>query len=368
MRTRAGGFPRGTRRRLHVLWAGALVGLIPGCGPSDMVTLHGAGATFPEPIYKRWFREYYDRDPHVRVSYQGIGSGAGINQFSQGLVVFGASDSAMMPKEMKAVPRWGVQLLPMTSGCVVLAYNLPGVRERIRLPREVYSKIFLGKLTEWNDPAIASANPGVDLPRLPITLVRRSDGSGTTFVLTNHLSAISPEWKAGPGTGKSVHWPTGIGSKGNPGIAFTVEQTPGALGYLEYSYTTHASIPTALLENKAGTFVAPSPESASIALAGVEMPDDLIAWVPDPGEPGAYPIVSYTWIICRKVYEDPAVGEALKKVLLYGATEGQAFSKDLGYVPLPDAVAKKVCAAIASVRVGREVARTGDGVGPVGRP
>jgi len=345
-----------------------LIGMIPGCGSSDLVTLHGAGATFPEPIYKRWFREYYDRDPHVRVSYQGIGSGAGINQFSQGLVDFGASDSAMTPKEIKAVPRWGVQLVPMTAGCVVLAYNLPGVTERIRLPREVYSKIFLGKLTEWNDPAIAAANPGVDLPRLPITLVRRSDGSGTTFVVTNHLSAISREWKEGPGVGKSVRWPTGIGSKGNPGVAFTVDQTPGALGYLEYSYTIHSRMTTALLENKAGSFVAPSTESAGIALASVEMPADLVAWVPDPEDPGAYPIVSYTWIICRKVYEDPAVGEALKKVLLYGAKEGQAYSKDLGYVPLPEAVAKRVHAAIESIRIGRQPPEVVDSVGPGGRP
>jgi phosphate transport system substrate-binding protein len=338
--------------------------VIPACGPSDVVTIHGAGATFPEPFYKRLFREYYDRHPRVRVSYQGIGSGAGINQFSQGLVDFGASDSAMTPEEIRAVPRFGVQLLPLTSGFVVLAYNLPGVKERIRLPREVYPKIFLGTITEWNDATIASANPGVDLPRLPIILVRRSEGSGTTFVLTNHLSAISPDWKAGPGVGKSIRWPTdGIGSKGNSGVAFTVGQTPGALGYLEYSYVVQSQLKTAVLENKAGSFVAPSIEGAGIALAGVTMTEDLIAWIPDPKEPGAYPIVSYSWIICRKIYEDPAVGEVLRNVLLYGATEGQAFSRELGYVPLPDAVAKKVRAAIESIQIVRRPAEATDFIG-----
>jgi phosphate transport system substrate-binding protein len=184
--------------------------------------------------------------------------------------------------------------------------------------------------------------------------------------VTNHLSAISPEWKKGPGAGKSVHWPTGIGAKGNPGVAFTVEQTPGALGYLEYSYTIHSGITTALLENKAGSFVAPSTESAGAALAGVQMPENLIAWIPDPEGAGSYPIVSFTWIICRKVYEDRAVGETLKKVLLYGATEGQAFSRDLGYVPLDESVAKRVRAAIESIRVGGEARRSQAAAGQAG--
>ena len=328
-----------------LLWAG--------CGSSDVVTLQGAGATFPEPLYKRWFREYYNLDPSVRVSYQGLGSGAGIRQFTAGLVHFGASDSAMSSKEIKQVPEWGVVLLPMTSGCVVLAYNLPGVShsQQIRLPREVYPNIFLGKVTNWNDPAIVRANPEVKLPDLPITVVRRSDGSGTTFVMTTHLSAISPEWKKGPGVGKSVSWPTGIGAKGNPGVAFTIDQTPGAIGYLEYSYTKYSGTPMAVLENHEGMFVAPSPDSARTALATVEMPEDLVARVPDPIGPESYPIVSFTWMLCRKVYEDPKVGETLKKVLLYGATEGQKCSKDLGYVPLPEPVARRVIAKIEAIEV-----------------
>jgi len=330
----------------------ALLGLFgSGCGSSEFITIQGTGATFPEPLYKRWFREYYEKDPNVRVSYQGLGSGAGIRQFTAGLVEFGASDSAMNPEEIKQVPEWGVKLLPMTSGCIVLTYNLPGVSARIRLSRQVYPKIFLGKITRWNDPAIARANPGVALPNLPITVVRRSDGSGTTFVLTKHLSAISPEWAGGPGEGKSVSWPTGIGSKGNPGVAFTIDQTPGAIGYLEYSYVLYSEAPTAVLENKAGVFVKPSIYSARFALESVKMPANLVAWVPDPEGPDAYPIVSYSWILCRKVYDDPKVAETLKKVLLYAAGEGQKYSKDIGYVPLSEEVARRVRLAIATIEV-----------------
>jgi phosphate transport system substrate-binding protein len=243
----------------------------------------------------------------------------------------------------------------MTSGCVVLAYNLPGVKERVRLPREVYPKIFLGKVTSWDDPAIVRANPGVKLPGLPITVVRRSDGSGTTYVLTNHLAAVSRDWKDGPGVGKSVNWPTGIGAKGNPGVAFTIEQTPGSLGYLEYSYTIHSGIATAVLENKAGAYVKPSITTARAALAEVKLPENLIGWVPDPEGRDSYPVVSFTWVLCRKVYEEKDVGEKLKKVLLYGIDKGQAYSADLGYVPLPESVAKRVRAAIESIEVGGDV-------------
>ncbi len=189
------------------------------------------------------------------------------------------------------------------------------------------------------------------MPELPITVVRRSDGSGTTYVLTKHLSAISAKWKAGPGVGKSVQWPTGIGSKGNPGIAFTIDQTPGAIGYLEYSYTTHSGTTTALLENASGAFVAPSTATAQAALARVKMPEDLVAWVPDPEGADSYPIVSFTWIVCRKVYDESAVGETIKKVLLYGIDKGQAYSVDLGYVPLPEEVARQVRTAIEGIRV-----------------
>ncbi len=327
---------------------------VTGCGSSDVITINGAGATFPEPIYKRWFREFYEVAPSVRVSYQGIGSGAGIKQFSAGLVHFGASDSAMSPKEIEAVPEWGVQLLPMTAGAVVLAYNIPGVPDRIRLPRDVYPRIYLGEITHWDDPAIGQANAGIAFPHLPITVVRRADGSGTTYVFTNHLSAASDAWKRGPGVGKSVSWPVGIGAKGNPGVAFTIDQTPGAIGYLEYSYTLHSGLKTAALQNHAGKFVEPSIESAAAALETAKMDENLIAWVPDPRGELSYPIVTYTWMLCRRSYDDPRLGSALKRMLEYAISEGQKCSSDLGYVPLPDFVVQRVSKAIAGIRVPAE--------------
>ncbi len=291
----------------------------------------------------------------MRISYQGIGSGAGIKQFTAGLVHFGASDSAMSAKEIQEVPQWGVQLLPMTAGAVVLSYNVPDVPNRIKLGRKAYAGIFLGKITHWDDPSIVDANPGVHFPHLPITVIRRADGSGTTYVFTNHLAAISPEWKAGPGVGKSVSWPTGIGAKGNPGIAFTIDQTPGAIGYLEYSYTLHSGLKSAALQNKSGTFVEPSIESAAAALATAKLDENLVSWAPDPEGEESYPIVTYTWMLCRRVYDEPHVGQALKRMLLYSVTEGQKYSSDLGYVPLPDFVTARVKEAIEGIEARGEV-------------
>lgn len=322
-----------------------------GCGSSGVVTIHGAGATFPETIYKRWFREFYGVDSTVRVSYQGLGSGAGIKQFTAGLIDFGASDAAMSEDEIREVPAWGVQLLPMTAGAVVLTYNLPGVPNHLKLSRVAYTQIFLGQATYWDDPRITAANPGLTLPHLPITVVRRADGSGTTFVFTSHLSAVSPEWRKGPGAGKAVSWPVGIGAKGNPGVAFTIDQTPGAIGYLEYSFTMHSDLKTAAVENQAGRFVVPSVESARTALATANFDANLIAWVPDPEGPDSYPIVTYTWMLCRRVYEKPEVGHAIKRMLRFAVTDGQNCSADLGYVPLPDSVAVQVRAAIDRIEV-----------------
>jgi phosphate transport system substrate-binding protein len=211
-----------------VLLAGGLHGQL-GNARAANITLQGTGATFPAPLYQRWFKEYNKMHPEVQVNYQALGSGAGVKQFQDGLVNFGASDAAMTDEEIAAV-KDGVVLLPMTAGSIVLAYNLPGGPTELKLSRDAYVGIFLGKITTWNDPKIASANPGVRLPALKITPVRRSDGSGTTFVFTQHLSAISDAWKSGPGTGKSVNFPAGVGSKGNPGVTATIKQTPGRSG------------------------------------------------------------------------------------------------------------------------------------------
>jgi phosphate transport system substrate-binding protein len=307
------------------------------------VTLQGTGATFPAPLYQRWFREYNQLHPNVEINYQALGSGAGIKQFQQGLVNFGASDAAMTDTEMAAVKQ-GVVLLPMTAGSIVLAYNLPDVTD-LKLSRDAYTGIFLGKITQWNDPIIAKANPGAKLPDTKITVVSRSDGSGTTFVFTSHLSAISPAWKSGPGAGKTVNFPAGVAGKGNPGVTALIKQTPGAIGYVEFGYAKQTKMPIAQLENKSGKFVTADLETEKAALAGVELPSNLRAWITDPSGANAYPIVTYTWLLCYKKYDDPKIAQTLKDVIHYGLSEGQKFSIELGYIPLPPSVVDTVSKA-----------------------
>lgn len=314
----------------------------------DPITLQGAGATFPAPLYQRWFQEYTKEHPEVRVNYQPVGSGAGIKQFTDGLVNFGASDAAMTDEQISQV-KDGAILLPMTAGSIVLTYNLPGVTDDIRLSREAYAGIFLGKVTSWNDPAIAKANPGVKLPDTKITVVSRSDGSGTTFVFTNHLSAISDAWKNGPGLGTSIQFPVGVGGKGNAGVTALVKQTPGAIGYVEYGYAKQTSMPMAILENHAGKFIKADLASGQAALASVQLPENLRAWIPDPTQPEAYPIVSYTWLLCNSKYSDPKIAGALKNVVKYGLTNGQKFSEELGYIPLPGTVTDRVMQAAGKI-------------------
>ncbi len=314
------------------------------CGGGDAVTLQGSGASFPAPLYSRWFNEYNRKDSSVRINYQPTGSGAGIKAFIAGQTDFGASDAAMSDEEMARV-EGGVLLLPMTAGSIVLAYNLPGV-EGVRLSRDAYAGMFLGEVTSWNDPRIAAANPGVALPDTPVTIVRRSDGSGTTYVFTKHLGEISPAWRDGPGTGKSVDWPVGVGGKKNDGVAALINQTPGGIGYVELGFAAQTGLPTASLENKAGKYVAPTLESAQTALANVTLPADMRAWLPDPSGDGSYPIVTYTWLLVHPKYEDPKVSAALKKVLRYCLTDGQKLSAELHYVPLPESVANAVLKAL----------------------
>jgi len=312
------------------------------------VTLQGTGATFPAPLYQRWFTEYNKLHPEVQINYQALGSGAGVKQFQEGLVNFGASDAAMTDEEIAAV-KDGVVLLPMTAGSIVLAYNLPDGPPELKLSREAYVGIFLGTISKWNDPKIASANPGVTLPDTKITQVTRSDGSGTTFVFTQHLSAISNEWKSGPGTGKSVNFPVGVGGKGNPGVTALIKQTPGAIGYVEYGYAKQTKMPVAVLENKSGQYVKADRESERAALSSVALPPDLRAWISDPAEPTAYPIVTYTWLLAYKKYADPKVRDALKGVIQYGLTEGQKFSEELGYIALPEGVVTAVSKALDQI-------------------
>jgi phosphate transport system substrate-binding protein len=313
------------------------------------VTLQGTGATFPAPIYKRWFQEYNRLHPDVQINYQATGSGAGKRQFTEGLVDFGASDAAMTDDEIKKVSG-EVLLLPLTAGSIVLAYNVKGAGDGLKLSREVYAGIFLGTITHWDDDKITALNPDRNLPHQTINVVRRAEGSGTTFVFTQHLSTISPEWKKGPGTGQVVDWPVGIGGKNNAGVAALIRQTPGAIGYLEFQYAKATKLDTAALQNKAGKYIQADPETSAASLASVQLPANFRIWVPDPEGEKCYPIVTYTWLLLHKNYQDQATAETLKDVLRYCLTDGQKISEELGYIPLPAPTAKAALQAVETLK------------------
>ena len=321
-----------------------------GSGAAEEVKIQGAGATFPAPLYMKWFKTYNTAHPSVQIDYQAVGSGPGVQQVVQKIVDFGASDAAMSPEEMAKVDV-GVQLLPMTAGAIVLAYNLEGV-EHLKLTREAYVGIFLGKITKWNDAKIAAANPGVSLPEENINVVVRSDGSGTSYVFTKHLSELSKEFAEKVGTNKQPNWPVGTKANKNDGVAASLIQTPGSIGYIEYAYAkfNKSKLKMAELQNKAGKFVAPTIESGQAALAAITLPENLIAWLPDPDGENAYPIVTFTWIIAYKTYPDAKKLQTLKDALAYCLTDGQKFAEPLGYIPLPAGTVSKVKAALDNIK------------------
>ena len=296
-----------------------------------------AGASFPAPLYGRWFVEYYQQNPNIQVNYQSVGSGSGVRQFIQGTVDFGASDVAMKDSEIAKVSR-GVVLLPVTAGSVVVAYNAPV--PDLKLSREQLADVFLGKITNWRD---------LDGPNAPVRIVHRSDGSGTTAVFTKYLNAISKDWANGPGTGKTIQWPVGIGGKGNEGVTAQVRQTPGSIGYVEFGYAKNNGLKMAKLQNKSGSYIAPSVDSAKETLAAVQLPENLRAFIVDPSGSNSYPIVTYTWIMAYKNYSDSRKVEALKKVLKWALTEGQTYSESLGYIKLPPNVIIKVAQAVDTI-------------------
>jgi phosphate transport system substrate-binding protein len=261
-------------------------------------------------------------------------------------VDFGASDAAMKPDEMARV-QGGVQLFPMTAGSIVIAYNLKGVN--LRLSRKAYSGIFLGKVKRWNAPEIVASNPGVSLPDLPVNVVVRADSSGTTFVFSKHLSAISDEFDKSVGANTMPNWPVGTKSKGNEGVTAAIMTTPGSIGYIEYGYASSGKVPMATLENKSGKYVAPTTASAQAALASAELPDNMIVWASDPQSAEAYPIVTYTWLICYKKYPDKRKQQAIQELVKYGLTVGQKDAESLGYVPLPATVVAKATAALQNI-------------------
>jgi phosphate transport system substrate-binding protein len=311
--------------------------------------LQGAGATFPAPLYQRWIAEFSKANPGIQINYQGVGSGAGIKQFTDGLVTFAASDAAMSDEQIAKVKQ-GAVLIPATAGSIVLGYNLPGV-ETLKLSREAYVGIFLGKITKWSDPAITKANEGVKIPDLNITVCTRSDSSGTNFVFTKHLAAISEDFKNQVGSGTSVTWPAGVAGQGNDGVTALIKQTPGAIGYVEYGYAKNNKVPFAELQNKSGVYVTATGETGAATLNTTQFPANVLrAWPSDPDAKDAYPIATFTWLLLYKTYSDKDKLAALKKFVTYGLTDGQKLSNDLGYIPLPDDVVQKCQAALNSVQ------------------
>ena len=342
-------------RRLPTMLTLIVTVLALAAGPvlaQDTVRLTGSGATFPFPLYSAWFKAFGAKQKTVTVDYQGKGSGAGIQDLTNRTVDFAASDAAMTDEQMAKVPG-GVQLLPMTAGEIVISYNLPGSPKALKLPRDVYPAIFLGKITKWSDPKIKAANPGVSLPDLDITVVRRADASGTTFVFTTHLAAVSEEWAKGPGAGTTVNWPKSdkiVASPKNDGVTATIKQTPGAIGYVEFAFAKFAKLEMALLQNKAGQYVGPGGEGGPAALASVALPANLRAWVTDPEGPKAYPIATYTWMLFYKDNKDPKKAAALRQMVEYCLTDGQKAAASLGYIPLPETVVAAVRKAASSIQ------------------
>src|SRR5215475_8394607 len=318
----------------------------------ERVRLTGSGASFPFPLYSAWVKSFSGKQATISVDYQAKGSGAGVQDFINRTVDFAASDAAMSDEDIAKVPG-GVQLVPLTAGEIVLAYNLPGSPKGLKLPRDVYVGIFLGKITKWSDARLKAANPGVSLPDQDITVVRRADSSGTTFVFTTHLSAIDEEWKRGPGAGTTVNWPKSdkfVASPKNDGVSATIKQTPGAIGYLEFAFAKFAKLEMAQLQNKAGQYVMPGTDGGPAALAGVKLPADLRAWVTDPDGPKSYPIATYTWMLFYTENKDPKKAAALREMVEFCLNDGQKMSGQMGYIALPDTVVAAVRKAAASIQ------------------
>ncbi|MCP5363698.1 MAG: phosphate ABC transporter substrate-binding protein PstS [Hyphomicrobiales bacterium] len=317
--------------------------------PAGVLWVRGAGATFPDPLYKKWIERYQEAQPDVWVTYSAVGSGAGVNRFSTGSVDFGASDAAMSDEQIAQVDR-GVYLVPATAGIIVVAYNLPGITGDLNLPRNVYADIFSGKITKWNDPRIQDANPDVILPDLTIHLVARRDSSGTTFAFTNHLSAVDETFRTeGPGVGNLVAWKGhAMLAQGNEGVAQRIKISEGAIGYVGYEFAKRLNLPMATLENKAGQFIKPGSDAGRNALASAahQMPDNLRLFIPDPDGKKAYPIVTYSWLLLYGQYPDGKKAAAVKDFVTWGLTRGQALSDEIGFIPLPEEVV-----ALASQKV-----------------
>ena len=326
-------------------------GSAPGAS-GDSIAINGMGATFPYPIYSKWFAEYHKLHPNVQINYQSQGSGAGIRQLLAGTVFFGASDQPMKDEQMASAPS-RVLHFPTVLGAVVPVYNLAGVAQELKFTGPLIADIILGKVTKWNDPAIAKHNAGVTLPATDITVVHRSEGSGTTYVFADYLAKVSPEFKTKVGVDSSLKWPVGVGGKGNEGVAGMVQQTPGAFGYVELVWALQNKIPFGSVQNSAGTFVTPSVATVTSAAAGAakDMPPDFRVSITNAPGADAYPISSFTWLLIYENPTDKPRAQVMKDFIRWAITDGQKYPTELGYARLPEAVVEMELKALEQIKL-----------------
>jgi phosphate transport system substrate-binding protein len=319
---------------------------------AQKIQINGAGATFPLPMYSKWFSEYNKLHPDIEINYQSVGSGAGIQQVSKQTVFFGATDGPMTPDQMTAAPG-KILHFPTVLGAVVPVYNIPNVKTELKFTGPLLADIFLGKITKWNDPAIVKLNAGVQLPATDITVAHRADGSGTTYIWVDYLSKVSAEWKSKVGVNTSVKWPAGVGGRGNEGVSSLVAQTPGAIGYVELIYALQTKISYGSVQNMAGEFTKASVQSvtAAAAAAAKQMPADFRVSITNAPGAGVYPISSFTWILMYESSKDTARAKVMVDFMKWALTDGQKFAPELGYAPLPADVIKLELAALAKVKV-----------------
>ena len=338
------------KKTLLVVWlllgAAAMV-----AAQSGTVLLNAAGATFPYPIYSKWFDVYHTAHPNIQINYQSIGSGGGIRQLQAGTVDFGASDGPMSDEQL-AQSKFKILHFPTVLGADVPSYNIAGVSGELNFTQKALAGIFLGTITKWNDPELTKANPGVNLPSADIVVVHRSDGSGTTYIWTDFLSKVSDEWKNKVGKGTSVNWPVGLGGKGNEGVSGLVKQTPNAIGYIELVYAAQNGIAFGKVQNAAGKFIKADLAGVTAAAAGVakNMPDDFRVSITDAPGATSYPIASFTWLLIPAHIEDAAKRDAIKDFLKWMLTEGQKYNEGLTYAQLPKAVVEKELKAISLIQ------------------
>ncbi len=320
------------------------------CVGASAQSLNGAGATFPNPIYQKWFTQFSSTHSGVQINYQSLGSGAGIHQLLAGTVDFGASDGPMTDEQLSQA-KSKILHIPTVLGAVVPAYNIPGVKQELKFTPELLAGIFLGKISNWNDPAIAKANPGVKFPSQSIVVVHRSDGSGTTYIFTDYLSKVSPEWNSSVGKGTSVKWPVGLGGKGNEGVAGTVRQLDGAIGYIELIYAVQNNISYGVVRNKSGNFVKATIESttSAAAAAAANMPADYRVSITNADGKNSYPIASFTWLLIPQQSRDANKGKVLREFLEWMLRDGEGQVSSLSYAPLPKEVVKKLQSTISTI-------------------